>query len=66
MGSAGRFLTILAAIKLFDLKVSRDYLIFYSLVFFQIIAAAASTISPLFLLIISVFIIWLHMGDDRI
>ncbi len=57
MGSAARFLTILAAIKLFDLNETRDYLIFYSLTFFEIIAAAASTISPIFLLIISLFII---------
>ena len=57
LGSAARFLTILAAIKLFDLYSPRDYLIFYSLVFFQILTAAASTISPLFFLIISIFIV---------
>lgn len=57
MESAARFLTLLAAIKLFDLNDARDYLIFYSLTFFEIIAAAASTISPIFLLIISIFII---------
>ncbi len=57
LGSAARFLTILAALKLFDLESPRDYIIFYSLVFFQILSAAATTISPLFFLIISVFII---------
>jgi transglutaminase-like putative cysteine protease len=57
LASAARFLMILAAIKLFDLQSPRDFFIFYSLVFFQILSAAASSISPLFLLIISVFII---------
>lgn len=55
--SAGRFLTILYAFKLFDLNRNRDYLIAYSLVFFQLLAAAASTVSPAFFLILSLYVI---------
>lgn len=55
--SAVRLLTVLYALKLFDLGRNRDYLIAYSLVFFQILAAAASTVSPVFFLILSVFVI---------
>lgn len=55
--SASRFLTVLLALKLFDLNKTRDYLTAYSLVFFQILAAAASTVSPVFLLILSLFVI---------
>lgn len=55
--SAVRLLTILYALKLFDLGRNRDYLIAYSLVFFQILAAAASTVSPAFFIILSIFVI---------
>lgn len=55
--SAGRFLTILYVFKLFDLNRDRDYLIAYCLVFFQILAAAASTVSPAFFIILSLFVI---------
>jgi transglutaminase-like putative cysteine protease len=57
IGSAARFLTVLAAAKLFDLNTDRDYMTLYGLVFFQILAAAASTVSPVFFAIISTFII---------
>ena len=49
--------TILYAFKLFDLNRNRDYLIAYSLVFFQILAAAASTVSPAFFIILSLYVI---------
>ena len=55
--AAGRFLTILLVLKLFDLERNRDFVIAYAIVFFQILSAAASTSSPLFLLILSLFII---------
>jgi hypothetical protein len=57
IGASARFLTILVALKLFDLKTTRDYVLFFTLVLFQILAAAASTVSPIFFLILSLFII---------
>jgi transglutaminase-like putative cysteine protease len=57
VASASRFLTILLILKLFDLKKGRDYLIAYSLVFFQMLAAAASTASPVFFLLLSLFVL---------
>jgi hypothetical protein len=57
IGASARFLTILVALKLFDLKTTRDYVLFFTLVLFQILAAAASTVSPVFFLILSLFII---------
>jgi transglutaminase-like putative cysteine protease len=56
IGASARFLTILVALKLFDLTTTRDYFLLFTLVLFQILAAAASTVSPLFFLILSVFI----------
>ncbi len=56
LASAARFLTILLALKLFDLKADRDCLIACSLVFFLVLAAAASTVSPLFLVVLSLFV----------
>ncbi|OGP32600.1 MAG: hypothetical protein A2X93_08075 [Deltaproteobacteria bacterium GWC2_56_8] len=55
--AAGRFLTILLVLKLFDLARNRDFVIAYGIVFFQILSAAASTVSPIFLIILSLFII---------
>ncbi len=55
--SAARFLTLLLVAKLFDLKTNRDYVIVYCTVFFQILAAAASTVSLLFLPVLLLFII---------
>src|SRR5574340_108616 len=51
------FLTVLLVLKLFDLKKNRDYLLVYVIVFFQILAAAASTVSPIFFLVLFLFII---------
>ncbi len=64
IASASRFLTILLILKLFDLNSNRDYLIVYCLVFFQILASAASTVSPLFFLLLTFFVflsIWAMM-----
>lgn len=51
------FLTVLLVLKLFDLKSNRDYLLVYVIVFFQVLAAAASTVSPIFFLVLFLFII---------
>lgn len=48
---------ILVVLKLFDLNKPRDHLFLYILVFFQLLASAVSTISPLFLLMLAAFII---------
>ncbi|MBI5809750.1 MAG: DUF3488 domain-containing protein [Deltaproteobacteria bacterium] len=57
VGSASKALTILLALKLFDIKTGRDYITVYAIVFFQLLAAAASTVSPVFFLILALFII---------
>lgn len=54
--AASRFLTVLLALKLFGLKTDRDYLTAYGIVFFQLLAAAASTVSPVFFLLLVLFI----------
>lgn len=55
--SASRFLTVLLILKLFDLNRNRDYLITYALVFFQVLASAASTSSISFLVILCLYVI---------
>ncbi len=55
--SAARFLSLLLVAKLYDLRTNRDYVIVYCTVFFQILAAAASTVSLLFLPVLLLFII---------
>ncbi len=55
--SAARFLSLLLTAKLYDLHSNRDYVIIYGTVFFQILAAAASTVSFLFLPVLLFFII---------
>ncbi|MBI5561829.1 MAG: DUF3488 domain-containing protein [Deltaproteobacteria bacterium] len=55
--SASRFLAILTVLKLFDLKKNRDHLITYCLVFFQMLAAAASTVSISFIVILGLFVV---------
>ncbi|MFQ5464677.1 MAG: DUF3488 and DUF4129 domain-containing transglutaminase family protein [Thermodesulfobacteriota bacterium] len=54
--AASRFLIILLAIKLMDLKRVRDQLTVFALASVQMLAAAASTTSPLFFLILVLFI----------
>ena len=56
--SGSRFLTVLLALKLFDLRTGKDHFIVFSLAFFQILASAASTISPVFFAILSLYIIF--------
>ena len=55
--SASRFLTILLAMKLFDLNTHRDHFIIYAIVFFQMLAAAASTVSLVFFPLLVLFIV---------
>ncbi len=57
VGSAARFLSILCVLKLYDLRTTRDYLILYIIVFFELLAASASTTSPAFFGVIFLFII---------
>lgn len=57
VGAATRFITILALFKLFDLKNRTDYMLLSMLVFFQLLSATVSTVSPLFFLVMSLFII---------
>ncbi len=57
IGAATRFATVLLVLKLFDLKRNRDYFIAYALIFFQLLAAAASTVSPLFVGLLTLYII---------
>ncbi|MEK6539625.1 MAG: DUF3488 and transglutaminase-like domain-containing protein [Deltaproteobacteria bacterium] len=52
-----RFLTILMAAKLFDLRTNRDHAILYILTFFQLLAAAVSTINISFLFVLALYIL---------
>lgn len=57
LDSASRFLTIIMAAKLFDLKTNRDYLTLYILAFFQLLAASAATTNLTFLFVFILYII---------
>lgn len=62
--SGSRLLAVLLSIKLFDLKSGRDYMVAYALVFFQVLAAAASTVSVAFFALLAVHVmasIWAMM-----
>lgn len=52
-----RFLTLLMAAKLFDLKTNRDYAILYLVTFFQLLAASASTVNLSFLFALTLYIL---------
>ena len=54
--AASRFLIILLAIKLMDIKRVRDQLTVFALASIQMLAAAASTTSPLYFVILVLFI----------
>lgn len=54
--SAARLLAALLGLKLFDLKKSRDHLLAYALVFFQMLAAAASTVSLAFFILLALYV----------
>lgn len=56
--SGSRFLTVLLALKLFDLRTGKDHFIVFGLAFFQILASAASTVSPAFFAILSLYILF--------
>ncbi|MBI5587700.1 MAG: DUF3488 domain-containing protein [Deltaproteobacteria bacterium] len=55
--AASRMLTLLLSLKLFGLGRNSDYLLVFSLVFFQILAAAASTVSLFFFLLLALFVL---------
>src|SRR3989338_3966232 len=52
-----RFLTILMAAKLFDLRTNRDHAILYILTFFQLLEASVSTINISFLFVLALYIL---------
>ncbi len=54
---ASKFLTVLLALKLFDIKSERDHRIVYAIVFFQLLATATVTVSPLFFLLLALFVL---------
>ncbi len=61
VGSSARFLSLLFVLKLYDLKTTRDHLILYIIVFFELLSASASTTSPAFfgvLFLFTVSTIW--------
>lgn len=55
--AASRLLASLLGLKLFDLNKSRDYLLAYALVFFQILASAALTVSLAFFALLALFVL---------
>lgn len=55
--SAARFITLLLTLKLFALKKNSDYLVVFGLVFFQLLAAATSTVSPFFFFLLTLFVL---------
>ncbi|MCC6502844.1 MAG: DUF3488 domain-containing protein, partial [Deltaproteobacteria bacterium] len=55
--AGSRLLAVLLALKLFGLKKGRDYLFTYALVFFQILAAAVSTVSFSFFVMLGIYVI---------
>lgn len=54
--AASRLLAVLLGLKLFDLKKNRDHLLSYALVFFQMLAAAASTVSIAFFALLALYV----------
>jgi hypothetical protein len=57
VASASKYLTVLLALKLFDISSERDHRIVYAIVFFVLLASAASTTSPLFFLLLALFVL---------
>ena len=55
--NSSRFIALLSVSKLYDLRSTRDYVVIYILVFFQLLASAGSTVSPLFFPLIGLFIL---------
>ncbi len=60
--ASARFLSILIILRLIDLRGTRDYLILFILNFFQLLAAASSTASPLFFLILFLYVVSIIWG----
>lgn len=73
LGSISRFMSILIVLKLFDMHLTKDYWILYALVLFEILAASASTVSIVFMVLLILYIIntiWamliFNLNDDLI
>lgn len=60
--SGTRFLTVILVLKLFSLESGRDHAIIFAIAFFLMLAAAASTVSPVFFVILSIYIVFLIWG----
>lgn len=56
IASGSGLIAVLLGLKLFDLRKNRDYLLAYALVFFQILAAAASTVSLAFFVLLALYV----------
>lgn len=61
LASGTRFLSLILVLKLLSLRGGRDHAIIFAIAFFLILAAAASTVSPVFFAVLAlytVFVIW--------
>ncbi|MFZ3072795.1 MAG: DUF3488 and transglutaminase-like domain-containing protein [Thermodesulfobacteriota bacterium] len=61
VGAASKLISIIVILKIYGLNTGKDYALLYALVFFELLAAAASTVSPLFFLALALFmssVIW--------
>ena len=56
VGAASKLLSVIVILKIYDLNTGKDYALLYALVFFELLAAAASTVSPLFFLALALFV----------
>ncbi|MCK5236544.1 MAG: DUF3488 domain-containing protein [Deltaproteobacteria bacterium] len=57
IASGSKFLMVLVALKLLDVNTRRDFLLLFTIIIFEVLAAAASTVSPLFFAVLCLFII---------
>ncbi|MBW7956511.1 MAG: DUF3488 domain-containing protein [Deltaproteobacteria bacterium] len=62
IASGTRFLAMVLVLKLLSLRNVRDHATIFALAFFLILAAAASTVSPVFFAILSIYIVFLIWG----
>ena len=56
VGAASKLLSVIVILKIYDLNTGKDYALLYALVFFELLAAASSTVSPLFFLALALFV----------
>ncbi len=60
--SGTRFLAIVLVLQLLSLRSRRDHATIYAIAFFLVLAAASATASPVFLAILSLYIVFLLWG----